>query len=252
MNAHALPSYAEAFLQYFDVSLADTASSRDRCFHIRYRVYCQEFEYEEVAAGQPPRESDEFDEQSLHCLVTHRSSGAPAGCVRIVRSSPQVAGGMLPFEKYCSASLNDDYRTQVAQTGRGEVCEVSRLAVDGMFRRRSGEKATRFGGLNIANLSKEEQRTFPLVAVSCFLAATAVTDLADCTNTFAMMEPFLPRILARSGIHFQRVGDDVDYHGLRAAYSLRTAKAVAEMAPDLGELYGEIYRIISGQFQANS
>ena len=239
MNAPASVSYAETFLQYFDVCLADDASQQADCFKIRYRVYCEEFGYERAEAFADEAERDDFDRQSLHCLVTHKGTGKPAGCVRVVRPDSAHAGGLLPFEKYCGDSLDADYKQAYAVPGR-DVCEVSRLAVDGMFRRRSGEKANRFGGTHISDLSKEERRTFPLIAISCFLAATALTDLSGATNAYAMMEPFLPRILSRAGIDFTRVGQNVDYHGTRAAYFITTEAAVSNMSPDLLELYKAI------------
>ena len=84
--------------------------------------------------------------------------------------------------------------------------------------------------------------------VTAFLAATALTELAGRTNVFAMMEPFLPRLLERSGIRFQRAGADTDYHGIRAPYFVRTQDAVANMRPELTELYQSINTRIRSQF----
>lgn len=239
MNVPASASYAETFLQYFTLELASTEALRADCFKIRYRVYCEEFGYEPQDAFENSAECDDFDDQSLHCLVTHKGTLTPAGCVRVVRPDPGHAGGLLPLEKYCGHSLDADYKQGYALAGK-EVCEVSRLAVDGMFRRRSGEKATRFGGAQIADLSQEERRTFPLIAISCFFAAASLTRLGGSTNVYAMMEPFLPRILSRAGIHFTKVGKDVDYHGNRAAYFTDTQVVTENMTPDLLELFKAI------------
>ena len=76
----------------------------------------------------------------------------------------------------------------------------------------------------------------------------ALTELAGRTNVFAMMEPFLPRMLERSGIRFQRAGADTDYHGIRAPYFVRTQDAVANMRPELTELYQSINTRIRSQF----
>jgi N-acyl amino acid synthase of PEP-CTERM/exosortase system len=83
-----------------------------------------------------------------------------------------------------------------------------------------------------------------MIAIACFLASTALTDIVGRTNVFAMMEPFLPRLLKRSGIVFQRAGADIDYHGLRAPYFITTQSALENMRPDLKELYTEIHRQI--------
>ena len=92
------PSLTETFLNYFDVDLATTKEQRDQAARLRYRVYCDEFAYESAKEFPDLRELDEFDEHSLHCLVTHRRSGRPAGCVRLVCASDQHA---MPVETHC-------------------------------------------------------------------------------------------------------------------------------------------------------
>jgi len=56
-----------------------------------------------------------------------------------------------------------------------------------------------------------------------------------------MMEPFLPRLLRRSGVVVSRVGEDIDYHGMRAPYFITTQDAVQGMPPELRELYDAIH-----------
>ena len=92
--------------------------------------------------------------------------------------------------------------------------------------------------------SHHEKRTFGLIAVAGFLATMALTDLTGRTNVFAMMEPFLPRLLGRSGIIYKKVGRDIEYHGLRAPYFGRTQPTLDNMRPDLKELYDIIYEKI--------
>ena len=229
-------SYTETFLQYFDLALATTPAQLDSIGRIRYRVYCEEFGYESADAFPDCIERDEFDTNSLHCLVTHKPTGTAAGCVRVVKT---LGSESLPFEKYCAESLDQEFLASNPMP-RETVCEVSRLAVDGMFRRRSGEKSTRFGGLHSSDISQQELRTYPLIAVSCFLAANIMADLSGRNNLFAMMEPFLPRLLKRSGIHFTKVGSDLDYHGLRAPYFVTTPAVRDNVVAELAELYRAI------------
>lgn len=235
---------SENFLRYFDVAFAGTDALKSDVYGIRYSVYCDEFHYEPASTFPDLEEKDEFDADALHALVTHKSSGMPAGCVRLVSPIGSPGRDLLPFEKNCAASLDDAF-IQELDLERSTVCEISRLAVDGAFRRRAGERLTRFGEVEGLDCSHQERRTFSMIAIACFLAATALTDLAERNNVFAMMEPFLPRLLKRSGIVFQRAGKDIDYHGLRAPYFITTQSAVDNMRPDLRELYTEIHsRII--------
>lgn len=235
---------SENFLRYFDVRFADTQELRAEVFGIRYRVYCEEFGYEPIESFPDGMETDEFDDRSLHALICHKSSGLSAGCVRMVSPTGERDTDPLPFEQNCGDSL-DQALIDAKSLRRESVCEISRLAVDGAFRRRAGERVTRYGEVEGLDCSQQERRTFSMIAVTCFLAATALTDIARRTNVFAMMEPFLPRLLQRSGIEFERVGSDTDYHGIRAPYFVTTQSALENMRPDLKELYTEVHGAIS-------
>jgi len=227
-------SLLEGFGRYFSVTLADSTDQKREVYQIRYRVYCEEFAYESVDNFPDQLEMDEYDDYSTHCLITHLKSGKSAGCVRLVPAIGPRDDLPLPFEKYCSASLDQNFIDRL-NINRDTVCEISRLAVDGVFRRRNGETQSRFGEVNAISL--EEERTFPLLAVAGFLSATVLTEKTNRTNVFAMMEPFLPRLMHRSGIEFVKVGSDIDYHGLRALYFIKTESVLNNMRGDLRELY---------------
>lgn len=230
-------SLVEDFRRFFSVDIASSPEQRANVFGIRYRVYCEEFGYEPKERFPDQQERDEFDDSSLHCLITHKSSATPAGCVRLVLCEP---GQILPVEKYCRDAL-DAASFKTLEQNRDIVCEVSRLAVDGRFRRRPGEGQTRFGHVDGLDFTAREQRTFSLIAVAAYLSACALTDLTGRNLAYAMMEPFLPRLLRRSGIIFESAGVAIDYHGLRAPYSARTRDAVASMHPELRALYAAIH-----------
>jgi N-acyl amino acid synthase of PEP-CTERM/exosortase system len=227
---------AETLQVYFRVAIADNAAKLDQTHHVRYRVYCEEFGFEPVERCPGQREKDDFDALSTHCLITHIPSKSTAGCVRVVATPPDNPEALLPFEKFCANSLDTGLLRRMA-LDRTSICEISRLAVDRDFRRRSGERATRFGSPAHLNFSAEEKRTLPFIAVSAYLAATSITAHTGKTNVFAMMEPFLPRLLGRAGIHFQRVGEDLDYHGVRAPYFIKTEQVLEGMSVPMRDLY---------------
>ena len=104
-------SLLENFQRFFDIQLATTETQRKAVFRIRYRVYCEEFGYERPEDFPDRRERDCFDAHSLHCLITHRRSGHPAGCVRLVCASDEQA---LPIESYCLQSV---YRAHLDTVG---------------------------------------------------------------------------------------------------------------------------------------
>lgn len=241
-------SIAENFQKYFLVEFANEKEMKDKVFRTRYRVYCEEFAYESLDNFPDGKESDSFDAFSLHCLITHKETGLPAGCVRLVPAGPQT---LLPFEEYCYDSLDHEYINGM-NLDRNSVCEISRLAVDGAFRRRPHEEKDRFGYAHGLKFEAEEQRIFPLIAVAAFLASTSLTVLTGKTNVFAMMEPFLPRLLKRSGIVFHRAGHDIDYHGIRAPYFITAQSALDNMKPELRELYDAIHARIGAEYASYS
>jgi len=241
-------SLTRKFLQYFQVDLATSAEDKRAIFEVRYRVYCEEFKYESSENFQDKAEMDEYDERSWHCLIRHKSSGRAAGCVRLVPANNDITE-LLPFEKYCAESV-DNVFVESLNAERSQMAEVSRLAVDGAFRRRPGEVATRLGEVEALDCSAAETRTFSLIAISGFLASAALAELSGRSDVFAMMEPFLPRLVNRSGIRWQQAGRPIQYHGERALYYIKTQSAVDNMLPELKELYLEIYREIAHSYSA--
>jgi N-acyl amino acid synthase of PEP-CTERM/exosortase system len=226
------------FLRYFDVELAATPEQKAAVYGLRYKVYCLEEQYESAPRYPNRQETDEYDDRSLHCLITHRSSGIHAGCVRVVSGEK---GGLLPFEKHCPDSVEPGF-FQAHNLSRDNICEISRLAVDGRFRRRMGNQSPEQGkDASALQFCERELRTLPLIASANFLAATALTAISDQTSVFALMEPYLPRLMRRAGYRFQRAGHDVEHNGTRAPYFIRTQRAVERLQPELRELYDAIH-----------
>jgi N-acyl amino acid synthase of PEP-CTERM/exosortase system len=232
-------SLADNFLEYFSAEIANTPDLLSEAFKLRYRVYCEEFKYEEVEHFPDQAETDDFDSHSISCLIRHKSTGLAAGCIRVV-----TVDGLqdLPLERFCIDSINEEY-LDVLGSDRSQLCEFSRLAVNSHFRRRPKEFMSRVGG----EITAEEERTFPLIAVASFLTAFVVAEFAGRNSVFAMMEPFLPRILKRSGIVPEAAGVKIDYHGERAAYFITRDKAINSLNDELLMLYKAIKRAMEDQ-----
>jgi len=233
-------SLAESFHKYFSVDLATSPEQKQEIFRVRYRVYCDEFGLEDGDKYPDKAEYDEFDDYAIQFLISHKASGIPAGCARLVPAAVSSNYHMLPFEKYCADGIDDDYLHKLGMD-RGHICEISRLLVDSSFRQRSGETMTRLGKPNAMDFSHHEERTFSLVAVAGYLATMALTDITGRTNMFAMMDPYLPEVLQQAGIQFRRVGKDVDYHGVRAPYFIKTESVLENMPSEIRVLYDAIY-----------
>lgn len=224
------------FARYFELSLALTPEQRASVYQVRYRVYCEEFGYEPIDSFLNAQETDEFDDQSLHCLVTHKETGVPAGCVRLVLAEGDAR---LPMELHSGNAINAEFMRKFDKE-RDSICEISRLAVDGAFRRRRGEEATQFGAHDSFLFNDDERRTFPLIAVALFLACASVADILSRRNVFAIMEPFLPKILGRIGVNFERIGADFEFRGVRAPYYASIDNLVREVPDDLRLCYDAV------------
>jgi N-acyl amino acid synthase of PEP-CTERM/exosortase system len=224
------------FQKYFNLELATTAEQLEKVYRVRYRVYCEEFHYEPVNAFPDHLETDEFDASSRHCLVAHKATGMPAGCARLVLAGER---SLLPMEKFCAGAIDEKF-IRPFDGKRHTICEFSRLGVDGAFRRRLGERESRFGEISALDCSKREQRTFSMIAVATILSALAMSEIIGRPHCFAMMEPFLPRLLRRSSIIVHPAGKETEYHGVRAPYYFETRELVSHMAEELQEFYAVI------------
>jgi N-acyl amino acid synthase of PEP-CTERM/exosortase system len=231
------------FASYFDLSLALTPEQRASVYQVRYHVYCEEFGYEPVESFRNGQETDDYDDKSIHCLVTHRATNRPAGCVRLVLVEGE---DHMPMEDHAGESIDAAFMSRFSDQ-RNSICEISRLAVDGDFRRRRGERETRFGATETFQFAEREKRTFPLIAVSLFLASAAAADILGRKHLFAIMEPFLPTILRRTGVQFHRVGEDFDFRGVRAPYYANIEDLVRD-APDELRL---CFEVVKQQFAAS-
>ncbi|MEJ2553712.1 MAG: PEP-CTERM/exosortase system-associated acyltransferase [Gammaproteobacteria bacterium] len=244
------PELVKSFGMHFRVVVADSPELRDEVYRIRYKVYCKEMRTEREDQFPDGRERDIFDEFADHCLLQHRSSGMYAGCVRLVYSDP-VNSPSLPFETFCRDSLYPSVVEGVLPQ-RGSFGEISRLAVPSEFRRRKGEQgiAIPMGSDDQQERNATERRhQSPHITMGLFLAAAAMGLIKGMTGVFAMMEPRLSRYLHQFGLEFEQAGDELEYHGKRAAFyiSREGLKLNGDMADLLDYIVSEIKAQLSLQ-----
>jgi N-acyl amino acid synthase of PEP-CTERM/exosortase system len=231
------------FEKYFRVTFAYTPELLEQVWRVRYDVYCREFHFEREEDYLGGLERDDYDQYSLHCLLTHKVTSTPAGCVRLIKVPRKNPDLRLPLERFCGHSLcHKSLRPD--QFPSTTVGEISRLAVHTMFRRRRGESASPLGS-NLAALSTElieaESRTFPLISIALIAASTSLMVLAQRLNIFIMAANWLVILLRRLGLDFVQVGDTIDYHGSRAAYFITADRVLQGMKGELREIYGYIH-----------
>ncbi len=244
---------SDTFLAYFHISVGTDAGSIECAQRLRYEVYCQEFGYERDEDCPGGREVDPYDVQADHCLIRHVPSGDVAGCLRLVRSGP-IAD--LPIQRHAAPALAGA-PVHPAEVSEAERCELSRIAVSARFRRRADEQQSPLGTDVPAAFDIPQARSFPLLAVALFMAARLLVLNRGTPHVFAMMEPRLARMLARTGADFQRLGPVVEYHGPRAAYHIHYTQqdheaSLLSLRPDLLDLFRVVERQLAPQLAAGA
>lgn len=237
----------EHYGKTFHLQAANTIDEKEASFNIRYQVYCQEFAYEQLPEGAAERETDEYDEQSQHCLLIHNATQRPIGCARLVTVGANTAMTELPFWKYCSHAV-DTTLFNPQSFAPHQLVELSRVAIIEQFRRR--EKSAECTGIDQQNIQHERRlSSFPVLPISLFLATLGMFLDTDAEYGVAMMEPKLVRLLRKSGIFFEQVGKVVDYHGKRAPFIIHRNDVRRHFSEDILPLFDEIHRQWHEQYQ---
>ena len=240
-------SIAENFDKYFEVLFANTESLRQESFRIRHMVYCEELGWEPLR--EDGLETDLFDDAAYTLLLRHRNSGRYAGTVRVIIPPPDNSAMKLPFEQYCLESLYPDF-DKLNSFKRGAFGEISRLAVPEFFRRRAGETKTPYPINENATASvetEEERRNFPNIALGLYLGIIALVKICNHAATFVVVEPRLNKRLDRLGLRFKQIGDEMDYHGIRALFFLAQDEYSSDLNAEMLELFNLLERELRKQ-----
>lgn len=228
-------SIATTFGTHFELTLATTQALLEQVYQVRYRVYCEEFHYENEARFPDHMERDDYDACSQHCLMIHRATGRPVGCIRLINRRQGCQDRTLPFEAFCPPS--PEFLINPSALPRTCFGELSRLAVVEEFRRRQrDEKKPISVPEEDENDTSERRSRFPFIPVGLFMAGIAMFLRSSTEFSFAMMEPRLVRLLQRFGILFTQAGEVVDYHGPRAPFVLPRDTALDALLPEVSEL----------------
>lgn len=231
---------SQHFSHYLKLQIANSEELKLQVYNLRHQVYCEELQYEPVNAEQLER--DDFDARAVHCVVQHCGSNKLAGTLRLIPS--RHPNELLPLEKFCAQAITHP-QLNPANFMRHQICEISRLAVPALFRKRESDRfaGSATGAINELTFSTHELRFFPYIAISLYLSAIAICQKARCFHVFVMMEPRLARSLDFVGIHFTQLGPVVDYHGRRAAYYVDAR----ELRKNLSQGYKKFLQIIEGE-----
>lgn len=200
-------------------------------FELRFNVYCIERRYLNANDFPDGRESDAYDEGSVH-FVAHNLNDELVGYVRLV---PPDANDDLPFEQHGMSMYGH------ARPPRHQCSEISRLMVRRDYRRRRGDTLAGSPLLDSEPVGPswlERRSHSPRILLSLYRQMYQYSLAHGIRFWYAAMERPLARSLQRLNFGFKQIGDVSDYFGPVAAYlaDLRELEAQLERSqPDLLE-----------------
>ncbi|WP_162617928.1 PEP-CTERM/exosortase system-associated acyltransferase [Salinicola halophilus] len=244
----------ERFWDHFEFVLALTPAQKREVYALRYNVYTGEFGHQMPGAPAQALEFDAFDACALHCLVRDRHTGETVACIRVVSPGSAEAGlATLPVETHAEGYFShaDLIPTKLP---RETICEVSRAAILGRYRKRLGGERVEADGCGEPGAipHAEAIRVASLLGGAVYCASTVMIELVERRHAFALMEPRLARLLGRFGLRFERVGELQPFNGVRAAYYIDQHRARETLKPSLQGFYQRIADTLSAQFAASN
>lgn len=185
----------------------------EELFRLRYQVYCTECGFESDEDHPNGLEFDEYDQYARHFCAVVVETGQIIGTVRIVLNSPLG----LPIDKHCVIDSEKHFSGDPKKIG-----EVSRLAISKDFRRREIDKIIYthrdVDRVDSGSLHKERRAFEGLIVAGLYQCVYHESIALGLTHWYAVMAKGLCGLLRRWGISWVKVGEQVEYHGLRGPY----------------------------------
>ena len=185
------------YREHFEVVRANTPSLLDQVYRLRYQVYCVENAYEDPDRQVEGRETDIYDERSVHALLVHRRSDAVAGTVRVILPRTDQQDPPLPI----NIVADSEQRELLRRLPHSHTAELSRFAVSKEFRQRCTDS--------------ENHRMLRYITIGLIRGALELCRDHDIQYVCAVMERSLIRLLGRLGFVFDHLGGLIEYHGAR-------------------------------------
>ncbi len=188
-------------------------------FRLRYQVYCTECGFESPEDHPEGREVDEYDKYSSHFCAMVADTGRIIGTVRIILASPLG----LPIEHHCVLDDGKKFAGDPRKIG-----EISRLAISKDFRRREIDKAiyaqTDVSLVEAKRINEQRRQFEGRIVAGLYQCVYQESVEQGLTHWYAVMVKGLCGLLARWGIVWTQVGEQVEYHGQRIPYLAEVAE----------------------------
>ena len=233
------------FRTYFQVVPAVNEGLIREAQMIRHDVYSSELGWEPISADG--LEKDIHDPHSLHCLLKAVRSNRYIGCVRLVLPDSTLA---LPLQQTCAGKLDVGY-PDVAAMARGEVAEVSRLAIISDYRRRKNEQG-RPMGIAEEDYKLQGRRRFPYIPVGLYIGMLHVASYHGIKTLYILTEPMLAVHFSRLGGNLKPIGAAIEHRGKRRPYVMDVDLVLKKSHPMLRPLIWTIGRDVRRQLEMDN
>ena len=236
-----------------------------KIYRLRYKVYCQEWGFDNNINHSREIITDVYDEHAVHFAVRDETKKVIGAIMLILNSSEGY-----PIEKYCELNINKDELPQE------NLSEISRLVIHRGYRKRSEDKyiyghdeeRRSIGSFNFSqnyaghnkysrrsddkfrdkkntkrtNESYSDRRRNHEVLINLYKAVYQESKKRNITHWYSFMTKGILILLSRFGFAFEEIGDPVDYHGIRTPYLGEIAKIEEEILNTTPELHSEFTR----------
>ena len=183
-------------------------------FQLRFKVYCEEWGFEDPDQFPDGMERNEFDDKAEHFAIKSNRDGLLVGTARII--FPSDLG--YPLRHHCT--VDETLFMQVLGHVKEPIIgEVSRLAISKDFRKRI-EDDFQLGYLSEPPDSQHvghEKRRYNFVhEFYNYLLLQSIS--LGLSHWYIAMKRSLYVLLKRVGMVYHPIGPEIDYHGLRTPY----------------------------------
>lgn len=197
---------------------ADSDDLIEKIYRLRYQVYVEEFGFEKPEDHPGGRETDGYEDHSIHLAALNRVDDV-VGSVRLVLHSENG----FPIEHAVSIRFPGE------KPPPRKIAEISRLAVSRMYRRRRED-----GQYGVESYLKKSEggiipdrppvsedykkRKVPVIVLGLYQAMYHESKRLGLTHWYMITDNKVLNTFKRFGFTFYPIGEPVVYHGLRTPY----------------------------------
>ena len=222
----------------FEVVLANTEESKLVHYALRYKVYCQQRQFEDPVQFDNQLEIDKYDNTSVHFIARSKKTKEWIGAIRIIIADLHH----LPTYNLLPEHSLHRYRIlkELQDSVPGIASEASRLCSLSPRRKAPdccssvvSEKDTENETI-VHSVEKRQQSEIMLGLLRAVYVYCLNKKIDICLFTVSKS---LARILKSFGLNFIQVGRETNYHGMRVPYCMHTSDFLGRLHFKSPEVY---------------